>query len=74
MFFDKHSPKIERPILKYESNFTEKKNVVVQYTSTSNKRLRNVFQSLKTKWSLYEIICQTVFSVKKYIFHHKAEP
>lgn len=71
MFFDKHSPKIERRFLKHESNFTKKKNVVVQYISTSKKRLRNVFQSLKTKWSLYEIIGQTVFS--KICVHHKAE-
>lgn len=64
MFFSEHSLKIEGPFLKYESNFTKKKNVVAQCSSTSKKRLRNVFQSLKTKWSLYEIICQTVFSKK----------
>lgn len=68
MFFNEHSLKIEDPFLKYESYFTKKKNVVAQCSSTSKKRLRNVFQSLKTKWSLCEIICQTVFSKKLYVY------
>lgn len=48
-FFDKHSPEIEKPTLKYGS---KKKNVVVQYTSVSNERLISAFQSLQIKWGV----------------------
>lgn len=43
MFFDKHSPKIERRFLKHESNFTKKKNVVFNISQQARKGLEMYF-------------------------------